>query len=115
MPVTPFVGNYAFSANVISAVDEAFIRICATLKLSERAGGLTEQVALKVLELARQGEHDPVRLTYCVLSDFDPDQCVRFSARAEPNVAQPDGSRISPRALSFFGARPEAPAALAGH
>jgi hypothetical protein len=56
----------------VRAVDEAFVRICATLKISERAGGLTEQVALKVLELARQGEHDPARLTYRVLLVFNP-------------------------------------------
>ena len=71
MTAIPFLQNSAFGPDEIMAMDEAFVNVCATLKISERAGGLTEQVALKVVELAKAGERDPIRLTRRVLEVFN--------------------------------------------
>ena len=71
MTVIPFVKSNTFGPEVIRAMDEAFISVCATLKISERAGGLTEQVAVKAVELASQGEHDTIRLTRRLLEVFN--------------------------------------------
>jgi hypothetical protein len=46
MTAIPFLQNSAFGPDEITAMDEAFVNVCATLRISERAGGLTEQVAL---------------------------------------------------------------------
>jgi hypothetical protein len=71
MTAIPFLQNSAFGPDEIMAIDEAFVNVCATLKISERAGGLTEQVALKVVELAKAGERDPILLTRRVLEVFN--------------------------------------------
>jgi hypothetical protein len=71
MTIIPFLQNGAFGPDAIMAMDEAFVNACAALKIPERAGGLTEQVALKVVELAKMGERDPTRLTRRVLEVFN--------------------------------------------
>jgi hypothetical protein len=71
MTAIPFLQNSAFGPDEITATDEAFVNVCAALRISEREGGLTEQVALKVVELAKAGERDPTRLTCRVLEVFN--------------------------------------------
>jgi hypothetical protein len=71
MTAIPFLQNSTFGPDEIMAMDEAFVNVCSTLKISERAGGLTEQVALEVVELAKAGERDPIRLTHRVLEVFN--------------------------------------------
>jgi hypothetical protein len=71
MTAIPFLQNSAFGPNEITAMDAAFVSACAALGISERAGGLTEQVALKVVELAKTGEWDTTRLTRRVLEAFN--------------------------------------------
>ena len=72
MTLPSFLQTRAFGTDEIAAMEQAFANVCATLRISERAGGLTEQVALKITELAKQGEHDPIRLTRTVLAIFNP-------------------------------------------
>jgi hypothetical protein len=72
MTAIPFLQNSGFGPDEITVMDKAFINACAALRISERAGGLTEQVALKVVELAKTGEWDSTRLTRRVLEAFDP-------------------------------------------
>ncbi len=60
-----------FGHDKIDAMHEAFVNVFAVLKISERAGGLTEQVALKIVELARSGESDPTQLTRRALQVFN--------------------------------------------
>jgi hypothetical protein len=67
MALLSFIETDAFGPNEIAAMNEAFVNVCAALGISERAGGVTEQVVIRVVELAKAGERDPNRLTRRVL------------------------------------------------
>jgi hypothetical protein len=72
LSLLPFIETGEFGHDKIDAMHEAFVNVCSVLKISERAGGLTEQVAMKIVELARSGEGDPIQLTRRTLHVFDP-------------------------------------------
>jgi hypothetical protein len=67
LSLLPFIETSEFGPHQIDAMHEAFVNLCSVLKISERAGGLTEQVALKIIELARSGESNPNQLTRLAL------------------------------------------------
>jgi hypothetical protein len=61
--IIPFLRDEAvFEPDVTSAMSAAYDDVCRALKLSEAAAHERETVAIRIVELARQGERDPVRL-----------------------------------------------------
>jgi hypothetical protein len=64
----------------------AFRRVCDILQLScDREDPLTELVVLKIMELAKAGEHDPEILCIDVLAELGaPSQCVTPGSSSEP-------------------------------
>jgi hypothetical protein len=61
MPIQAFIGDASFSPEVVIAMSTAFRDALKTLRLN-RSDPLNEIVARKIIETARQGEHDPHRL-----------------------------------------------------
>jgi hypothetical protein len=54
--------NHSFGPEAIAVMTAAFEGTLRTLGLVDHTGLATEIVAKKIIELARQGECDPVRL-----------------------------------------------------
>jgi hypothetical protein len=62
MPLVRFLGNHSFGPEAIAVMTAVFEDTLRTLGLVDHTGLATEIVAKKIIELARQGECDPVRL-----------------------------------------------------
>ena len=69
MPLHHLLQNEAFEPLHIEAMVFAFEAICLELKLHDRPDDpLREVVAIKIIELAKRGERDPIRLRDQVLA-----------------------------------------------
>ena len=80
MPITPYLRREnAFGPDVVRDMSVAFLSICEALGLTDHTPAAKEAVALRIIELASLGEHDPVRLKTLVLKQYSP----------EPTKAQP--------------------------
>ncbi len=62
MPIYRLLQNHAFGPDEIGILTTAFEEALQTLRLVDRTDPATEMVARKIIELAQQGERDPVRL-----------------------------------------------------
>jgi hypothetical protein len=62
MSIAHLLHSHAFSPEDIIVISAAFEDSLRTLGLTDRTDPATDIVAKKVLELARQGERDPVQL-----------------------------------------------------
>ena len=67
MPLYRLLQNAAFDPDAVAAMSAAFEEACRTLGLAERSDPLCNLVAEKILECARTGERDPIRLRECAL------------------------------------------------
>ncbi len=68
--ILPFLKNESvFEPEATQAMSAAFEAACQALKLSDSADREREAVAVRIIELARRGERDPVRLSQSVLRD----------------------------------------------
>jgi hypothetical protein len=68
--ILPFLKEQnVFDPEATSAMSIAFDEICTALKLSAGDARGRETVASRIVELARRGERDPVRLRDRVLRD----------------------------------------------
>jgi len=54
--------NHVFGPDEITVLTTAFEDTLRALRLADRADPATEIIAKKIIELAQQGERDPVRL-----------------------------------------------------
>jgi hypothetical protein len=54
--------NHVFGPDEITVLTTAFEDTLRALRLADRADPVTEIIAKKIIELAQQGERDPVRL-----------------------------------------------------
>jgi hypothetical protein len=68
MPIQEFLDGHAFDPEAIHSMGEALTGACRALGLVDRDDPATRLVAVKIVELARQGERDPKRLEAGVLS-----------------------------------------------
>jgi hypothetical protein len=59
----------AFDPEATNAMSAAFDEVCRALKLLETDANGREAVAAQIIELARRGEKDPIRLRDRVLRD----------------------------------------------
>jgi hypothetical protein len=64
----------AFDPEVVEMLSECFERVLKDLSLSSRTDPITTLVAERVIECAKSGERDPVRLRQRVLQSFNADQ-----------------------------------------
>jgi hypothetical protein len=58
-----------FEPEVTQAMSTAFDDACRALKLTDGAAREREAIAVRIIELARRGERDPIRLSERVLRD----------------------------------------------
>ena len=63
MPIHRLLENHAFGPDEIRVLTFAFDDVLRKLDLADRADPVTEVVARKIIELAQQGERDPIRLS----------------------------------------------------
>jgi len=62
MPIYRLLQNHAFGPDEIRVLTTAFEEALHSLRLVDRTDPATEMVARRIIELAQQGERDPVRL-----------------------------------------------------
>ncbi len=62
VPIRRLLENHVFGPDEITVLTTAFEDTLRTLRLADRADPATEIIAKKIIELAQQGERDPVRL-----------------------------------------------------
>ena len=62
VPIRPLLKNHAFGPDEIRVLTTAFEDTLRTLRLTNRADPVAEIIAKKIIELAQQGERDPVQL-----------------------------------------------------
>jgi hypothetical protein len=71
VPIYQLLQRGAFEPELIATMGDVFEDVLRTLGLVDRQDPLTEMVAKKVIELAQNGEHDPVRLKQLTLEAFE--------------------------------------------
>ena len=62
VPIRRLLENHVFGPEEITVLTTAFEDTLRALHLADRADPATEIIAKKIIELAQQGERDPVRL-----------------------------------------------------
>jgi len=62
VPIRPLLENQVFGPDEIRVLTTAFEDTLRTLRLTNRGDPVTEIIARKIIELAQQGERDPVQL-----------------------------------------------------
>src|SRR5262249_14713948 len=62
VPIRPLLKNHAFGPDEIRVLTTAFEDTLRSLHLANRGDPVTEIIARRIIELAQQGERDPVRL-----------------------------------------------------
>jgi hypothetical protein len=62
MAIYRLLKNYAFGPDEIEVLTTAYEEALRTLRLQNRADPATEMIAKRIIEFARRGERDPVRL-----------------------------------------------------
>jgi predicted alternative tryptophan synthase beta-subunit len=65
MPIRPFLKGVVFNPEATHAMGLAFERACQARTDLDK-----ETVAKRIIELARQGEHDPDRLCELILKEI---------------------------------------------
>jgi len=74
MPIGPLLEqNHVFTPEDVKVLSEAFEDTLRALKLVDRKDQLTISVAKLIIEFAKQGERDPVRLRDLALQTVRPD------------------------------------------
>ena len=68
--ILPFLhGNAAFDPEATRAMSTAFDDVCRALKVDDAHA--RESIAMRIIDLARRGERDPVRLRDRVLKETE--------------------------------------------
>jgi hypothetical protein len=60
----------SFSPDEIERMTAAYEAVLKALRLSDRTDPITELIAKKIIEVARNGEHDPGRICAGILCDL---------------------------------------------
>ena len=68
--VAPIFQDAAFEPEVTQAMAAAFDKACQSVKGHPREILLKDAIARRIIALARQGEHDPVRLSELALKSL---------------------------------------------
>lgn len=67
MPITPFLTDRSFDPDATRAMGVAFENACQSLGLTDKTDAMTRLVASRIIEAARTGERDPVKLYEAVM------------------------------------------------
>jgi hypothetical protein len=71
MPIRPFLPEQSFTPDAITVMSAAFERVCADMRLNDRADRMTEIVATRVIEIATKGSYaDADQLHAAVIASF---------------------------------------------
>jgi hypothetical protein len=70
MPPYRMLTEAAFDPDAVKALTTAYEDVLATLGLERRTDALTQMIARKIIEHARRGEGDPIRLREIVLMEL---------------------------------------------
>jgi hypothetical protein len=69
MPIRPHLSGAAFGPEVITTMSSALEEACRRLEAEPRPGLMKETIAGRIIELVRQGERDPKKLSAGALAD----------------------------------------------
>lgn len=67
MPINPYLMDQSFDPEHVRAMGVAFENACRSLRLADGHDGMTEAIASKIIESAKGGERDAVRLYESVM------------------------------------------------
>ena len=70
MRMTPFLDGFKFDPEAKRTMGVAFEMTCAALKYTKQPDVAHEAVSRRIIELAKNGVHDPDRLCERVLEDL---------------------------------------------
>lgn len=70
MPIHEYISETVFSPEEIKNMSLAMSGVLTALNLTDKSDHLVQLVAEKIIEHARNGEHDPERLKSAVLNEF---------------------------------------------
>jgi hypothetical protein len=70
MAIYKMLSGGSFNPDAVEALTAAYERACTTLNLVDRTDPLTEIIARMIVERAKRGELDPVRLCEAVLDEL---------------------------------------------
>ena len=69
MPIRPYLGGAAFGPEMITAMSAALDEACRRLEAEPRPGLMKDVLAGRIIELVRQGERDPKKLSAGALAE----------------------------------------------
>ena len=72
MPLYRMLNEAAFDPDAVKVLTTAYEDVLATLGLERRTDPLTEMIARNIIEHARRGERDPIRLREIALKELAP-------------------------------------------
>src|SRR3979490_318083 len=72
MPIRPYLGGAAFGPEMITAMSAALDEACRRLEAEPRPGLMKDVLAGRIIELVRQGERDPKKLSAGRLRNPEP-------------------------------------------
>ncbi len=67
MPISPAVVDQWFDAEQVRAMGIAYENACRSLGVTQAPDAVTDIIATRIIETARSGESDPVRLYAAVM------------------------------------------------
>jgi hypothetical protein len=73
MAIYKMLSGGSFDPDAVTAMTAAYERACTALDLVDRTDPLTEIIAKMIIERAKRGELDPVRLCEAVLDELRSD------------------------------------------
>lgn len=70
MPIGPFLDDEAFDPEAIESMGRALAAACQTLGLRDKEDAATQLLAMRIIDLAREGLHDAELLKAAALKGF---------------------------------------------
>jgi hypothetical protein len=71
MPIHRLLNEAAFDPDAVKALTTAYESVLAALGLEKRTDPLTQTIARRIIEHARRGERDPIKLREIVLKELE--------------------------------------------
>jgi hypothetical protein len=71
MPLYRMLNEAAFDPDAVKALTSAYESVLAALGLERRTDLLTQTIARRIIEHARRGERDPIKLRDIVLKELE--------------------------------------------
>lgn len=70
VPIRPFLDGEAFNPEAIESMGRALADACLALGLKDREDAITKILAMRIIDLAREGAHEPEVLKAAALKGF---------------------------------------------